>query len=106
VRCGRLPVVAIILYVVLDVSNPFMPGIFDFELASSLDGLCQERRGPATPPAMSAEPIAVPTAELLRAAPPAPEPAARPIRVLVRRLPEAHARSGSLDAPSGGADDH
>ena len=100
----RLPAL-LILYMLLDTSNPFMPGVFEFSLRDSVEGLRQERERPAPAAAMVAPVIAPAPAPAPVVTAPGPLPVPRGW-LLARRVPVAHARSDSLTSPPGGADDH
>jgi hypothetical protein len=79
---GRRLLLLLGLYVLLDFSNPFMPGAFEFELSNSVDGLSQPRQR-----AVSAPAVTLPSAPVARLEPrPAALRPSEPAVVLGRLL--------------------
>jgi hypothetical protein len=54
---GRALLVLLLLYVALDVCNPFIPGVFEFSPADSVDAWLQPRAHGSAPLAVTVEPV-------------------------------------------------
>jgi hypothetical protein len=73
---ARPLVLAIAIYVGLDLTNPFMPGAFIFDPEQTVEGLRSERSGPpvAAPTAPAAPRVGLPAARSAPLRPSAPAP--------------------------------